>query len=578
MDGTQYAGRVPFLTTDDGAPPMFERAPCVVYGIHNTAIGTLVDFMLGEGRYPQVSCGSSEDDEDLDEEWGLNEDDSALLEKWVNGPLTKSARLKAQIPEALTMAMSAGSVAVVATLRQGMPRLEALPAKWCSPTFDPRTGDVVKLDIRYPYVIEEQDPYDPLIWTEKCKIYRRVIDQVCDTVYLPGEGREDGREPAWSVDYSQTQPHGLGYCPVRWYAFERGAPTAAHFDGKPLHVALHDEVDALNFSLSQRYRAAIYSGDPQLWETGVDEMATVAPMGRPSGHAEIELQASGPGGKPVGIFTSSPKRWGRGGARKKGPGVVWRYPDATSKVGMLSLPGDALDGIGLTADDLRKKIAEDLSVVLIDPADAKTFGALSGKAMAFMFTRQIARADRIRQDAGDNLFLACVDLLLRMCLSVTRLQPGGVRIPGMTKVQKILEACEKDTVGPVTPATAEQPATASTVKAWFGPRLELEWGPYFTNSAEEENFIVTMCLAAFTGGIMPLEIVLEKLRSVFSFSSTEELMKKLEEAKLKAQEHAANEAEGQAKVGAKYAQGQPDGPPWPPEKGSASGAKGDKKA
>lgn len=583
VDGVQYDGRAPFLATDDAAPPLLERAPCVVDHIARNAIGDLTDFMLGEGRYPFISAGSSEDDEELDDDWGLDEDDSALFERWLNGPLTKAARLRRILPEALKLAMKAGSVALVASMRRGQPRLEALPAKWCTPTFDTTTGEVVQLEIKYPYIVEERDKYDPTKWVEVCYLYRRVIDIAADTVYLPGKGRGDGREPAWTVDNSQTRPHGLGYCPVCWYAFDRDTPTAACFDGTPLHDTLHDELDALNFSRSQRHRAALYAGDPQIVETGVDEDVKPAPKGQ-APRIEVEAQAGRPGEKPIGVFTSAPKRYGRGGLRKKGPGVVWRYPDAQSKVQLLTLGSDALGAITENSEDIRKKLAEDLSVVLMDPTNVKAFGAMSGKALAFMFARQIARADSIRQDAGDNLILACVDLLLRLCLTAERLQPKGVRVPGMSKVLPLLEGFERDvSQAAIVTDDGMEVAPATTRKEWFSPRLDLEWGPYFQSSAEEENFLVTMCVTAYTNGLMPLEVVLEKLRSVFSFGSTEELLKRLEEAKVKKQKEQLAQQEAQASLAAKYApDGGGKGPPGkgPPQAkaGSASGAKGDSKA
>lgn len=576
-DGTQYMGRAPFMATDERAPPLIERAPCVVYGIAKIAIGDLVNFMMGEDRYPHIDAGSSEDDSDMGggDGYGLGKDDSAWLERWVNGPLTKCARLKAAFPEGMTMAMKAGAVAMVAAFRRGYPCLEALPAKWCTPTIDPNTGDVIRLEVKYPYIVEERDKLDPKRWVEKCYVYRRVIDNLTDTVYLPGEGREDGLEPAWTPDNTQTAVHGLGYCPVKWYAFDRSEPTAAHYDGRALHQLLDDEIDALNFSKSMHHRAALYSGDPQIWETGVDEFATVAPPGR-APRVQIDPDAVGPDGKKIGVYTASPRMWrNRGGTRMKGPGVVWRYPDPASKVGMLVLPAGALEEIRSNSDELRKGLAEDMSVVILDPAEVKTMGALSGKALAFMFARQIAKSDKIRQEAGDRLILACVDLLLRMCLDVDRLHPGGLRIPGIRKALGILKGFERDTMtGGTDPITGTPMATVQ----WFGPRLELEWGKYFQASAEEENFIVTLCVQAKTAGLMPLEVILEKLRSVFPFKSTEELMEALEEEAEKVAEKAAKDAEETAKIGAKYAQGQPDGPPWPPEKGSANGARGDAKA
>ena len=355
----------------------------------------------------------------------------------------------------------------------------------------------------------------------------RLIDPTMATD--PDVIDEEGRMPSWQPDATQTTAHALGFCPVRWYTFDRTEPTAASFDGKPIHETLLDEIDALNFSLSQRHRGAIYSGDPQLWETGVDAMTNPAPMGR-AARGQIDVQASGPGGAPIGVFTGQPKG-SRGSLRKKGPGVVWRYPDPASKVGMLTLPDGALGAIDDHANDLRKKLSEDLSVVLLDPSEAKSYGVMSGKALAFMFARQVARADSIRSSAGDDLLLASVDMLLRITLAVHTRSPGGVRIPGIDKVAPILSGFMAD----VAAATEGEP----TAQEWFGPRLDLQWGRYFTASAEEEAALVAMVAAAYAANLIPLDLAIEKLRDVFDFSSTAEIIARLEEERAKKQEQLA---------------------------------------
>ena len=569
VEGTQYDGKFPFMGQGEDAPPIQERAPCVVYGVAKNAIQDLVDFIAGEGRYPQISAASSEDDEDLDDEWGLDEDASALLERWVNGPLSKASRLRAAFSDALTMAMTAGGVAVVGAVRNGQPCLQALPAKWCTPSFDPMSGEVIALEVFYPYLVEVFSEQERK-WVERCLLYKRRIDAQRDVVFLPGEGRADGTQPAWQEDPAQTVTHGLGFCPVRWFAFDRREPTAAHFDGKPLHQFLLDEIDALNMALSMRHRAAFYSGDPQIWETGVEADVNPAPMAR-FARVQVEAQAAGPNGQRVGVFTASPRSWGgRGAARKKGAGVVWRYPSELSKVGMLTLPDGSLGGIDEHASDLRKKIAEDLSVVLLDPTDVKAVGALSGKALAFVFARQVSRGDRIRMDAGDGLLLPCIDMLLRLCLAVHTKQPGGLRVPGMKKVAEVLSSFVQDVEVQGPPAAEGGEPTKGVAKSWFGPRLELQWGRYFPPSAEEENFIVTMCVAAKNAGLMPDEILIEKLRDVFHFGSAEELMERLEKQAKKKQEEALANQEAQLQVQSKF-QPEGKGTPTPPKKQAPKG-------
>ena len=109
---------------------------------------------------------------------------------------------------------------------------------------------------------------------------------------------------------------------------------------------------------------------------------------------------------------------------------------------------------------------------------------------------------------------------------------------------------------------------ARTVSEWFGPRLRLQWGDYFESSAEEENFVVQLCATAYTTGLMPLETVLEKLRGVFPFASIEEILGKLEEEQAKKDARDLEMTDQKGAIAAKH----------DVKTGSASGAKGDKKA
>lgn len=587
VKNAQYEGRAPFMSNGPGAPPLQERKPCVKYNVINTAIWTLIDFMMGENRYPQISACSSEDDEEIDEDWGLNEDDSSTLERWLNGPLTKAAKLRTVFPDALSMAMGGRSVALVASIRQGLPTLTALPAKWCSCVFNAVTGEVDSIEVFYPYIVETKNTATGK-WEDRCMLYRRVIDGKSDTVFLPGEGREDGTMPSWTPDPRQSVDHGLGFCPVVWYAHDRRMPTAEHYDGHPIHHRLHEEADGLNLALSQRHQAAIYTGSPQMYETGVDANVQRGPAGM-AARPQIELMAQA-GGKSVGIWSMGPaaRGFGPGGSgggnvTMKGPGIVWRYPSPDSKVDMVVLPVGSLGAISEHAADLRSKMAEDMSVVFVDAHDVKAYGAMSGKALAFLFARQIAKCDRLRREAGDGLILKGIDLLMRLCMVGFEKFKKGLRLPGMAKVMPILQRFMTD----IEQTAMPDGGVAAPLQAWFGPQLDLEWGPYFQSSAEEENFIVTMCVAAYGATLMPLEIIIEKLRDIFPFKSSEEILEKLEEAQRQKDEKALAIADQQSGMAAKYA---PDGKgpaskdakpssPYPfAKKGSASGAKGDKKA
>src|SRR5579863_8264279 len=73
VTGKQYDGREVKWLDETSEKPLFERRPCINYKIVNTAIGSHVDFVFGDSRWPLLTSGTSEDDSELDDEWGLNE-------------------------------------------------------------------------------------------------------------------------------------------------------------------------------------------------------------------------------------------------------------------------------------------------------------------------------------------------------------------------------------------------------------------------------------------------------------------------------------------------------------------------
>jgi len=501
VDGTQYEGRMPFLSGGD--VPLLERAPCVVYPIVKRAIDSNVSFVLGEGRFPQFTTGTSEDDAKIDPVWGLEEEVSDALERFVNVVVVKQAQLKKVFREALRSAQATGTVVAVVCARKGKIYVDIIRSKWCEPTYSD-TGELQSIEIRYPYLElfynEKTSKYE-----KRCLIYRRVINAVDDTVYKPGEAKEDGSEPSWSIDKAKSTRHDLGFIPAHWYQFSAACEPVNSVDGHAIHEHLLDELDAINFSLSQRHRAALYAGDPQMAEFGVAEDHNPSPAG-PATRAAV-VPAKGPDGKTVGVFRAQPIA--KGNARRKGAGIVWRYPDPASKVELLTLPGDALKSISDHAADLRAKIAESLATVFLDPHEIKAQAALSGKALAYIYASQIAKCDEIRDDFGEGFMLPVISLMLRLILVLERQHSGGLYMPGIKQVLPILSRFERVT----------QDGTM-----WLPPRIDLTWGTYFESSAQDDQFLVTMAKTALDAGLVTRPVALEKLRSVFTFGSTEELI------------------------------------------------------
>lgn len=519
VDGTQYAGRQDwFAPTED--VPLLERAPNIVYSIVLAAIRQHIDFCFGEGRFPKLTTGQSEDDTDIDDESGLSPEDSKRFDAWL-AKFIEHCKFDKACESGLKAAEGTSSACFILCARKGRLYIETTKSKWANPTFDPTGTEVEKLEIQYPYidvVVDERTG----VKRARVMVYRRVVDATSDRVYLPAEVRSEFDRIQWQVDDAKSADHGLGFCPVVWYAFRKECDAANVFDGHAIHETQLDELDALNIGLSQRGRAAIYSGDPQLWETGVSPDETPAPMGR---QPEMEVRHGQTAeGIPYSLLGFSERPMP---ARRKGAGVVWRYDSEKAQVGMLTLPPGALDGISGHCEDLEDKISAVLGYTAVSAEQVK--GATSGKALGYIYARTTAFVSGVRKDCWDGMMLPLMQKLLRMALLLDRKKPGSLYIPGIAKIRDLL-------------ASFEQPVEGSGDE-WFGPNIRPQWGPYFEATAEEEKATVETVATASQAELVPKKLALEKLRHVFPFETAAMVLDELEKEKQERKDDEVEEAQ-----------------------------------
>lgn len=491
VDGTQYQG-LPDWFSD--TKPLWERAPCIVYPIVKAAIDSNSDLLLGDGRYPAARVD------------GLSGDEAELFEKAVS-KVGQQARLKAAAREVFTAGQGCGSACAVFGVRGGRLFIDTLLARWCEPQLA-ADGTVLSLEVRYPYLAIERTR-DGEKWV--CKLYRRRIDAVEDVTFEPVEAKTDGTEPRWTPE--TTVKHGLGFCPVVWFPHLKGCAAINDFDGSAIHEHLTDEIRAHDFALSQRHRAALYAGDPQWTEIGVEPGFNPTAEGR---KAELPASTFGrPGEASTGAWLSQ-NAGPASKARKKSPGTVWQYggKNPEVKVELHTLPGDALKALDDHARDLRNKINESLGVVFVDLEGLPNESRISGRALESARARQLDRVNYYRSDFGDRFLLPALGMLLRIARQV------GLKIEGLDVVEKV---------------------SAEETWSWHCPPIDLVWGDYFKPSGEEEQLIMQAAAAAKEAGIATTRILVEKLRSILGIrdvdSYMDELKKEQDEAMKREQEN-----------------------------------------
>lgn len=505
VEGTQY-DHLPDWFSDK--KPLWERAPCIVYPIVKAAIDSNGDLLLGEGRFPMAKVD------------GLEGEESEKFEKAV-AKAAQQSRLKAAAREVFAAGQGCGSACAVFGVRGGRLFIDTLLARWCEPKLE-LDGSVISLEVRYPYLAIEKTG-DGEKWV--CKIYRRTIDANLDVQYDPATAKPDGTEPSWTV--KEKVEHGLGFCPVVWFPHLKGCAAYNDFDGRAIHEHLTDEIRAHDFALSQRHRAALYAGDPQWTEIGVEPGYN--PTGSGGRKAEVPASVFGrPGESSIGVYTSEPAS-SASKARKKSPGTVWQYQGKNPevKVQLHTLPGDALKALDDHARDLRSKLAESLGVVFLDLEALPNESRLSGRALESAKARQLDRVNYYRSDFGDKFLIPALGMLLRIALTTK------LKIEGLDVVQK-----------------AEK--TAGTAWSWHFPPIELVWGAYFQPSGEEEELMIRAAAEAKTAGIATTRVLVEKLRGILGIKDVDAYMLTLEEEQAKAmkQEQEMLQAQAAAKAAA----------------------------
>ncbi len=516
-DGTIYEGRIGFLDQSVDTP-LLERAPCVVYPVVRAATQSIVSMTLGHGKFPEILSLSSEDDTSFDTRFGLSIEESVVFDAGVK-KIIEQARLPAVCQQLVETALHSGTCVPLVSLSNGRIKVSQLDPKTCTPTFDPKNPDrLLCIEVSYRFV-EEYFEKSIQKWTKRVMQFRRVITTTTDTTFIPREVEDEKQFPVPSMpDKDKTYAHNFGFCPVIWYAHKATLSDTQGFDGKPIHWGLASQLDALHFAYSQRHRAALYCGDPQYWETGVDPDQDKQAMGRTA--IAPQPTSNNPQGKSMtdGWALGFNKQGGNSRpARKKGPGAVWQYSSPDAKVGMMTLPGDALKAIDLHAADLRIKICEALGITFVDPSQLKGAGDISGKTLAFIFALQVATCNALREDFGRKCLLPLLNLIYQVILSPAA-AGGALYLAGvedLVNIFKKFQAPVGDEAGPAT--------------SWFEPAQQLIWGAYFEPSDVDEATQGAVAQAAYEGGLITLATAVEHIRGIFAISNVDQYVEKLKE-------------------------------------------------
>lgn len=460
FDGLDVEGLPSFWDT---SVPLRERAPALRAQLPKIAARRLVALLFSDRAFPGVTVAENA--------YGvaLDESQAEALSDLV-AEIIKAARIPSVMRSVTMAALRSGTAVAVTGIRDGVPVVDLLPAKCCTPTFD-ANGKLSRVE----YL---QKMPQGKTWM----LHRRVITAMADTTYEPVDVATLKRDTDLdSLDVKSAVL--LPFLPVVWV---RNAPDASlgEVDGYPIHHGLLAEVTAADMEVSQLHRTALYNGEPVMVRMGVSGEKSPAPMG-PQGRAamgatgaEAEHGAaswsSRVGGFVRGVFAGASD----GSVTKRAPNTIWNLPQGADAK-MLESSG-AGSQILTTALDRHSRIVTDaMGVILAQPGDMGG-NAMSSRSLAIMFAPMLATADEMRVSYGDVL-CDIVGMLLRWCHATAE----GVHVGAVTRARSALSALSV--------------SVSDGSSRWSAAPLSLQWGEYFEPSWADVSAAIDAAQKA-TGG------------------------------------------------------------------------------
>lgn len=381
----QYQGLADFFTgkKPGGAEevPLAERAPCVVYPLPKNATAQVVKFMFGATTFPTLEV---EEESEGDNHEAIED----ALRKFVTYEKVRPA-----ITKLARKTISSSTGVIILGVRRGRFVYESPDAQDCIPTFedDNPSLPVKELEWAFQYDATEYSEKEKRLVTTRTW-FRRTYTATEIVDYAPVEAVPDVA-PEWTV--SKRTAHGLKRCPVLWV---RNCAESSELDGHSLYGEMLNEIDALNFALSQRHKGIRFFGNPQPYETNVDEDDGPEADGRVAS-----------GGGPLGAVAEK--------ATKIAPEHIWSYR-GNATVGVFETTGAAFKAATDHVNDIRQRMIESMSVVLAGVSDAMGQGGgdVSARLLKLLYAPLLSLVAEYQDETWGDVLVA----MLTMQLAIMR--------------------------------------------------------------------------------------------------------------------------------------------------------------
>lgn len=466
------------MLSSEAAPwyvPLTQRRPSSPYRLAKVIVNRFTSLLFGSQRWPSIRVEGDEDTQDFCE---------ALIE---------STGLAAKMIQARNIGGSVGTVGLSWCFRNGKPIVNVHNGKYLV------VSEWEDRDRLIPAVVSEVFQYPKTEWDgEKRKYvknlywYRRDWTKEEDIGFYPIKV-VPGEEPEWQRDEDQSGKHGDGFCHFVWV---QNIPTEEE-DGLNDYDGLYDNFDAIDMLLSVLTRGMTLNLDPTL------------------------------------VLKVDPDIIKRVGVKKGSDNALVIGTDGNANY--LELGGQSVEA-GIKLFNLKRKTCLEVAECVLTDPDEIAAGQTSAAAIAKIYEPMTARCDVLREQYGIALkrllFQMTTSAIIHLDETVDVVTSDGsdevIDAEGEVKtaVQYIdlpLKVTSEDEVDDMGQPTGQTTLTMEPRTPGQGGHVNLQWGPYFQPSPEDQNSLITALNMAVGGkAIMSQKTASELIAASFGRNPAEE--------------------------------------------------------
>lgn len=430
-----------------------QKRPTAPRNLAKTIVKRFTGLLLSNQRRPRVVVENDPDTE-------------AFLEA-----VRESSKFWSAMRDARNKGGAVGAVCMTVHLRDGAFSYEVHNAKDVQVIWkDRRTWTPQGILKMYEYPVEEDvrdEKTKKVVGTRQVSyLYRRIITDTVDIVYKPV--RLEAEEPTWEPDDGLSVQHDLGYFPGVWIQNEAESDD---MDGEPDCDEAWNTLDTGDRLLAQMNQGTLMNLDPT---------------------AALAYD-------PKEVLANGGLQKGSGHSLHLGKGGTAAY---------MEINGSGIE-IGLRLLKVLKQDVLDLTrCVLLDPEQISG-SAQSAKAIEYIFSPMLERADDFRDQYGSGIVH-----LMRITEKMARafkpmdlgLDADGARRIGRPEFDLPMRKVKTDDGGE---------ELVSQKLGTGGGYVLLEWGPYFSPSAEDNSKKIANAVAANAGGLVDVETAASSVADIF---------------------------------------------------------------